>query len=318
MKESKKNFSWKIIIFLILYFIFFWFFNQYAFFVIKKSMEIFKNDIMFDEYLKQKENKKIENSFFGSSQVRNAIYPGNINNSYNFGNGGERYVESYCKLKMLIDEGVVLENIFISYDFSDFTKDYLAFERLKLNYYEGCVSTSEMSEFRKEKVFSTYAKTMFPLIGNGEDFVISQFGLYSPHEDRDLGWINDDKILSLGDKFESKKLYELSLQNNIVESLSLKYFLKIIDLARENNLNIFLVRYPMHREYESDLNKQIEKVMREVQKELDLKINKDDYVFLDYFDLFFDKPRFFKDYMHVNSSGAKVLSRVINEDLKNL
>ncbi len=317
MTEQKKQFSQKVVIFLVLYFAFFSFFNKYAFSIMKGSMEIFKNDVVSEKYLNSKENKKIENYFLGSSQVKNGINPMYIDNAYNFGHGGERYVESYCKLMALLDKGASIENIFISYDFSDFTKDSLAFEGLKLNYYEGCIPIAEMSEFRKENFISTYIKSKFPIIGNGENFVISQFGLYSPHKNNKLGWNNNDKILDLDDKMELSKLNSLVSKDNNVHPLSLKYFLQIIDLAKNNNINIFLIRYPMHKIYIDSLNIQINEVLEQVNKELNSRVNENDYILLNYFDLFVDKPNFFKDYVHVNTKGAEALSIKINEDIKN-
>jgi hypothetical protein len=95
-----------------------------------------------------------------------------------------------------------------------------------------------------------------------------------------------------------------------------RYYLKILDLCKQYNIHLILLRMPMTDEYLKYARKLIDldKLDREI---TDLTRNHcDDFKVFDYRNEFHGKPEYFFNADHINPAGVIIISRKIKEELE--
>lgn len=230
--------------------------------------------------------------------------------------------EVYYKLRKLIYiDKVKTENVVLQTDLHSFSSKRGNPKKLFFNiqYFSEFVPLSDIARLKNENIVAIYAEKYFPVLGKGDDFV-SRFLIKPKHMELYMGWTNNTKDFSLEENKEKiANLAYLQAFNEIptmFNNLSTEYFLKTLELANENDINIILIRYPTNKEFTDELvshNFSIDLFDNLLFEKIDSIIEEYDY--FDYHNIFFENPEYFADPSHLNEKGATELSKKFNSDL---
>lgn len=323
MKEEKIKFI-KSASFLFVIFIFIISVLNYFYIVtVEPDRQINRKEAQWQEYKKTLPNGTLDYGFFGDSHTGLSLNPQLIsNNSFNFAGNGEDYTETYYKLKKIVeDEKIHINNILLEIDTHTFSDKLRTGERLfeELRYYKKFIPYSQISKLKGENIIKTAIKGSLALSGNGPEiirYLISEPVL----TEMKLGWTAGKlKDFSAESEQEKRKIVldafsgHFNKSPNLLEERSLSYFLKTLELAKENGINVIFVKYPLVKEYDDMLEKN--NISRDgYYDKLFEKIDKiiSDYAVLNYYDEFFANPDYFGDADHLNRIGSTVLSEKVS------
>lgn len=270
-----------------------------------------------DQFQNYKNETKI--IFFGDSHVKNGVDPRLIPESFNYALAGENYAQTFYKLKkVLSDEEVKVEKIVLPIDvhsFSSWRSDRFLHEW----YWRDFIDYSEVARRNPEiGLIEKIVISRFPVIDSGGEFVNNLLN------EPDISDLFLGATLLTGDYSENDKQAEgvkstLKTQligYELIDDFLWQYFVDTIELAQENDAEVFLVRYPLSDSYLKGLaDKGIEKhvVYNKVRSMIKDKRN---IKILDYHELFVGQDELFSNSDHLNAQGATGLSEKIAEDLK--
>ncbi len=287
-----------------------------------ENTQVYRKELEYQKYFNSSQNKNLEFAFFGSSHTRNAVNPSYINNSFNFGSSSENYVKTYYKLKRVLADGICIDTAVFELDLQTFSTVMTDKTNLfnELYIYSKFTPYKDIAEITNSSIFSIYIKSKFPFLGNGEDILIR---ILNPKKTEIYkGWTNDSSDFSkLNMESEAEGAYKVHFQGQErISPIAMEYFLKTIELAKENGINIVFVKYPMSFEYDKiitskgvDKKNYYEEVFENVNKTLGKN-----YEVLDYYSLFFDNSSYFANSNHLNFIGAKKFSATIYGDLNKM
>lgn len=106
--------------------------------------------------------------------------------------------------------------------------------------------------------------------------------------------------------------------SELIDDSLVLFFEKILDLGRDYNISVVLVKFPVTEEYYNatgDYFQDKDSYYRDVSRIIQ---GYDDVYIMDYQKIYFSKPHLFRDAHHLNMYGAKVVSRRLLSDLKKL
>ena len=287
----------------------------------------YRKEIAYQDYISN--HTEITYAFFGDSHTFHAINPKFIPGAFNFGSGTENYIKTYYLLDRTINKDKIkIDTIVLQVDLETFstwlTNEPFLFNELEL--YSQFVPLSKVKEIRNgDSMIKLFVEAKLPVIGKGKEFGILFFSqnLSEMYE----GWIKNTNDFSRFNETERLKIaedsYKVHFQNQQISSLSIEYFIKTLELAKENNINVILIKYPMSEEYQDITYKRgIYNMSKEEYYKIlfddTQKVLGDSYSILDYQDLFLNQPEVLGDTYHVNYKGAEILSKKIYEDLNKL
>ena len=291
--------------------------NQYYYqSVIEKKLQ-FRQEAEFQDYLKK--NNSIYYIFLGDSHTIRGVNPEFIQYSYNYAFGANTYIENYYKLQKLIYiDKVKIKYVFLELDLHSFSS-YMIDDSFPLKfdswYYSRFVSAQEMAKLTNKSPLEIMVFSYFPFIGNGIDILTDKDVLSELH----LGWQKSENDFSKTNMSDiAYKRISLQFKNKErVDKTLLSYYLKILKMARDNNISVVFVKYPISKTYdELLLENNITKI--DYYDEISNSTNKviDDYIVLDYSNLLIKCSECFSDSDHLNAYGAEILSRQINKDIQ--
>ena len=322
MKEHKIKFIKRMSLFLLILIILILTINLiYTKFILERSI-VYRQDQIYKEYISSLPEKKLDFSFFGDSHTMVAVNPQYIPNSFNFGIGAENYIITYYKLKRILDEGVEINTIVLELDLHTFSGILTNEENLfsKLWFYSDFVSYNEIKEIRGGFIIGLWIESNFPFLGKGDEF---RFVIDKPEVvNISFGWVENKKNFSeIENKVElaKKECRSHFGEEERISDISFEYFIKTIELAKKNDINIIFIKYPITKEDDFVLTeKNITK--EDYYKTIFNEINKtlENYYVLDYYNLYFDNPEYFGDSDHLNYNGAEVFSKSLYKDLNYL
>jgi hypothetical protein len=189
-------------------------------------------------------------------------------------------------------------------------------------YWKRYVDFNELSQSNKNiSALNKIVKGWFPIIGNGEMFLT----VLVPNKYKNKIIKGQAIQVKMADFSRVKnrediaiKRAKIHLENSkVIEGISYFYFKKIIQLAKQKNINIVLIKYPVTEEYFNATKNYISNTDAHYFKIIN-NINDANIPTLDYQKYFFGEPALFKDSDHLNQKGAEILSKKINQDLKEL
>lgn len=253
------------------------------------------------------ENKTI--LIIGDSQTETALNDNIIENSINLSNAGDPLYFNYIKLKKIIEANEQIEIVILGftssnldskgfYEISKFKSKYIIyFYLIDFEDYSDIIKNNLEGLFRGITGLSRYFIKTSKII-NEEEINKIGIGAFRPistdisNLEKD---INDEKII-----FKSNP-----------DSLSIKYFFKIVDICKTNNLNLIVLNSPVH---ESLSKRQLIRNKGYIKfiKQLDSNI-----LFWNYESLKFEDKYFF-DENHLNYKGAEIFSNHINDKLNKI
>ncbi len=292
----------------------------------KKIIE--RKEAIYEKFLKDLNNPEIDFAFFGDSHTESGLNPLYIDgHSFNFALGGESYIETYYKLKKIIEKDKVkIKNIILEVDLHTFSEKCHPKDILfgQLYFYSQIVDLKKIAQLKDESLIPLFFRKNILVLGKGKEFVKN---ILRPDEVTPiyLGWTNNHtrtKNYYLNNKYQiAQKIYRVHFSENPIkiEKQTFNYFFNILELAKENNINVIFIKYPISKEYDLEIRKHnlnkkkyYDKIFSEVNEVLN------NYAILDYYDIFFNNPEYFYDAEHLTIEGSEVFSRGVNEDFKNI
>jgi hypothetical protein len=232
-----------------------------------------------------------------------------IENFENFSISGESYFYTYPKVKEIVRHNKEIKTVFLEFTNNQITQEVekWIFEEKYLHYYYAlynpyietedhlrllCLNPSGfisgVSIIMKDLMKKSYQKTKYPYEYGGFKAIDGNLKEYDQNK---KNHVNEDFV---------------KIDHSISE-LQLVYLRKIIDLLKNENIEIILIRSPQHKNYQGFSNeKEYQSILKE---ELpDVK-----YIDLIDFPLTADQ---FRDPEHVNAQGAKLISEWMNQMFK--
>ena len=297
--------------------------NQCYILKIEKNKRIYRVEAEWQEYKKMLPNSTLDYAFFGDSHIVDALNPIYINNSFNFGSAGEDYIETYYKIRKIIEKDRIrINNFILQIDRHTLSNKLRTNNRLFMNlmYYSQFIPLNQIAELKEKDRFSLLLEINLPIAGKGIE-IIDFFKSPPDLTPITLGWNNRTEDFSLGEKenYTLTRIRDHFIDNDLVldsiNEKSLEYFCKILEIAKENNIKIILIKYPVSKEYDKGLKKNNISI-ENYYNELFNKINNVtlNYILLDYYDDFFEHLEYFSDPDHLNFVGSEILSKKVAED----
>jgi hypothetical protein len=254
----------------------------------------------------------------------NRVSPAILGNGFCYIMPKEIYTQTYYKLKYILEKtNKRPENILLSIDpvnFSPRAETELSFDgywRKYLNYFE-LARDYHSSDY----LVNWFTGNFFSYAGNYRYVLMSiQFFKANLNQIKN-GYIPARNYLNFAKEsnreaigFEVATAYLSSYSKNSILGET-RYYLKILDLCKQYNIHLILLRMPMTDEYLKYARKLIDldKLDREI---IDLTRNHcDDFKVFDYRNEFHGKPEYFFNADHINPDGVTIISSKIKEELE--
>jgi hypothetical protein len=246
-----------------------------------------------------------------------------LENSFNYGSPSENFIQSYYKLKYILEKsGKKPEYLILQADLSSFGPKIS--DRYEYNsYWIKYIDYRELARIKdsKDMLFKWLEGKFFSYVGNYKDVQLSilyrikikqieMYRGYRPHRDyrnfadepdkQKTAWNKANLILSKDEYFDPAIRV---------------YFEKILKLCQDHGVKVIMVRMPMTREFNIEEGKLVpeQKLLSEVQA---ITSKYPNFVeALDYHDLFENHPEYFFDPDHLNIQGADLFSERLAKDL---
>lgn len=292
--------------------------------LIFEKKQIYRTEVIYQDYIKSLPSKELDFAFFGDSHAGRGINPEFLPNTFNFGLIGERYLGTYYKLKKILEyDKVKINNIIFEVDLHSFSESYktLTLSQNELHFYTKNLDYDDFKETTGESRLATWLKSHMLFLGKGDELrlIVKKPKL----TDMYLGWTKLE-----GNFSRSKTPYEDAEQaalfhfkgKSLLNEDSFKYFIKTIKLAKENNITIFFIKYPLSEEYlsivEKEHNISTQNFYDDIFTEIDIVLDKN-YTILDYQTFLSNQTKYFEDPHHLNYVGAEIFSKKVYKDLSN-
>jgi hypothetical protein len=262
--------------------------------------------------------------YLAMGNSHNCINTRILENSFNYGSPSENIVQSYYKLKHILEaSGKKPEYLILQADISSFGPK--SSSRYEYNsYWIQYIDYFELARIKnsKDMLFKWLEGRFFSYAGNYKDIQLSilyrikiksveMYHGYRPH--RDFRNFADEVNMQKTARNKAKLILsdEVYLDNTIRV-----YFEKILELCQSNDIRLILVRIPMSKEFNEEEAKivPVDKLYAEVET-----IASRYPVFegmLDYHALYIDHPEYFFDPDHLNIEGSDLFTAELAKDLK--
>src|SRR3989344_6466753 len=170
MRQDKIKFLKKGVVFVVALTVIILLLNLLYINLVQHNLISYRKELLYTEDLNTFKNKEIEFAFFGSSHLSFAINPSYINNSYNFGINHGNYIETYYKLRKIVEQdNLKVDTIFLELDLHTFSGTFNEpqdrFSNLEIA--GEMLSLREISELREESWWSIIMERYFPVFGGG-------------------------------------------------------------------------------------------------------------------------------------------------------
>ncbi len=249
-----------------------------------------------------------------------------LGNSFNYGSPGENYIQSYYKLKSILEKSDKKpENVILFADISSFGPKTA--NRLEYNsYWIKYIDYFELAKIKRNRdILSKWLEgKFFSFAGNYKDIQLTfiyaiKIGKlelhngYRPHRD----FKNFAREQNRTKQARAKVNIYLSKQDYLDKDIKF-YFERILQLCQDHGINVILIRIPVTREYfeESSNIVPVDELYEQVQVICTSYQNVTH--FLDYHDLYFDHPEYFFDPDHLNPRGSDLFTERLKLDLEGI
>jgi len=259
--------------------------------------------------------------FLGDSHPKRGVNPEVINDSFNFADVGENYIQTYYKLKGILEyPGVRVEYVVFPVDLHSFSS--MRRDRIKNEWYWN--RFIEYGEVVEEDVNCSvvdlvvwHLKCWFPVISRGEE-LIEYAVIQRNNTELYKGYmVSYDDFSMVSDK-SSWAFFRAQSQLEgfvVFDPLLVEYFRRCLVLCDEYGVVPILVKYPVSDEYFSAAQLFIANVSAFYGYIESLVVDFPEVVVLDYQMVFFDQGDLFMDVDHLNTKGAECFSHMLRCDL---
>jgi len=304
MKIEKKKFIRTSIVFMSLVALLILLMNSAYIFYAQKTWNFYRIQREYAEILDEPD-LHIEYAFFGDSHAEQSMDQQYYPDSFNFAVSSENYVETYYKFRNILADGVKIDNIVLEIDLHTFSKPR---ERLFIlpMISSKSVPLRDMALLKNESIISLAIKAYLPVFGIGLRLI-------------DFIEPKSDDFSQQDMKYETRKVFEGHFEKGKLafEEPNYSYFLRLLELAKKNNVSVILIKYPLTKVYdqmvvEHGFSK--EDYYRTIYADADRILG--NYKVLDYYSVFFDRPEYFYDPHHINSRGKKLMAEYFYRDIQ--
>ncbi len=247
-----------------------------------------------------------------------------LENSFNYGSPSESFIQSYYKLKYILEKsGKKPEYLILQADISSFGPKISS--RFEYNFYwKKYIDYIELAKIKKE--WGIAGKWMegkfFSYAGNYKDIQLSilyrikmkdleMYRGFRPHRDfRNFADEPDRQKVAWG-----KANLILSKEGYFDPAIRV-YFEKIMQICQDHGVKVLLLRIPMSKEFYEEETKIVpaDQLYHEVETIAGrYPVYMKTY---DYHDLFFDHPEYFFDPDHLNVKGSDLFTTRLAEDFQ--
>ena len=267
-----------------------------------------------NQILKQKGSFKLAPNtkyiIFGQSHSMCAYNDSLITDFQNISNSGEAYFYSLPKLKQIIKQNTEIECVFIEFTNSQIVKsiEHWMWDYKYLSYHY-CIYSPFISFKDKLYLFrktpADYLKVIPVEIKFNATKIIS--GNYDFKQNWGHTGVNGNLKVYLDSLENGVEVVDMvEIDNNISED-HLKYLDEMIEYLKSKNINVILVRSPIHKDYSKYFvnEEQFQKILSERYSEIK---------FVDFVDFPLDDSCY-KDYRHLNKKGSAIFSKYFNDYL---
>ncbi len=265
--------------------------------------------------------------FCGTSHVKNSINPDIIPNSFNYTYMGENYVQTYYKLKYLLENDPRIQDtraVFLPFDmtsFSPMTADIFeptVYWNRFINWIELGKQRGRLIEYALKPIeaglFSYFKGAQFihdyALIRKSGSRLPKLLNGFRP---RFKSFEDIDDHRADAEYRADKYFHSTEIQNDEMA----EHFLKCLELLKQYEKKAVIIQFPVSLEFyeaahefipdnrfESDLLKRAEQIT--------------DLTILDYRDLFFNQNDHFENSDHINVKGAEKISKLIHNEIQEM
>jgi len=285
---------------------------------------VFSNVIMANYQLKRQDTEfysshsDLQYLIMGDSHSGAGLNPDIIENAYNFASPGENYIQTYYKLKYVLNNGSrKIDTIILPADihsFSSYRSDrVVGMPDCYWLKYVDCIEVG-LHKGKLPKYILNY--------------FIGRFFNYTGHMNNILGFIFCEQetipmvkgfTMFEGDYTQIKRKnpeaakrkasYHLKNKNYFDKDLVF-YFKKIIELCHSKGIEVIIVKYPVTRDYYLQASRLI--LIKRLSQQFDSLIKQyPGITVLNYRKAFFGKDNLFLDSVHLNYHGGTQLSKII-------
>lgn len=249
-------------------------------------------------------NKDKTTLILGHSHSACSLNDSIVTNSINLSGSGESYFYNYQKAKKLLSDNKHIKTAFIEFTNNqvDSVMDDWIWSYEKMSYFLPFYSPfMERDEFEllfknnSTDLISSYSvatrKNLFRIIKSDYNYI------------DELGGYDATKLSKIDEMIENNRVEPIISSSHTLSEKNILYLRKMVDLFKENNIDVFLIRSPQHPIYPDTSNESIFKNV------LNNQFN--DVPFLDFDAMNFPNSHYL-DPQHLNFEGAKDFSILFN------
>ncbi len=266
--------------------------------------------------------------FFGDSHTKNALNPDQIPGTFNFASTKECYIQTFYKLKHILENSAQGENIthvFIPYDLSSFATFRIdniqptSYWAKYVNFWElGQVTGKPLKylmRYVEAYLFSYYNNGAFLFEYVGWKFfkggqVVQQLNGFTP-KDGDFSKIYDPY------EYTMDKLHKLFKESVAFDPVLVHYFKETINLCLEYQKEIILLKFPMAREHIDGVSEIYPNYYQDLQMVENI-VNRPGVHVFDYREHFEKERHLFHDQAHLNRKGAVKFGDLMKQRLQEI
>lgn len=314
------NYIKKMIVFIILLILLILLLNAAYMHFIYSKYQIYGIEKMYNEFFENLNPKILNFGFFGGSHIVEGVNPAYIPNSYNFAVPAGNYIKTnFIFRKVTQLDKIKLNAAVFELDPHTFTYNFEKGNAAldDLPYYSKFFSYSEIAKTRGESIIAIWLEANLPVIGRGIEFLRPKD---SPFSGFYRGWANLTNDFSKNENMRKAALGTFRLQyedSDRIANKSLQFFIKTLDLAKQENVSIVFIKMPLSEEYFELLNENNitnDEYYKFLFDTVESRVGKDYYI-LNYSNVFINNTDYFGDSDHLNYRGAENISKRIYFDL---
>ncbi len=274
----------------------------------------------------------LEKLILGDSHSYSSVNPAIVSNSFPFSCDSENYIQSYYKLKHVLENdrrSDQIKLVILPYDISSFASHRSNIYEAS-HYWVKYLDYNELGRIKRARFFwwnQYFQAHFFSYVGRSgqiRNWIVKWHGGLQNLEHRPVNG-HLANIGNFGNLEESKRVEmvrehldrrwdtdEYQYDEDLVH-----YFKLCVDLCKEYNKKVVLVAFPISSDFYQLV---IDDYGFDPQhKKLESYLADQDFIFrLDYMNVFFDRTELFADEDHLNEAGAGVFSNLLDVDLKRI
>ena len=247
-------------------------------------------------------NKHIDKVLFGHSHASNAFDDELITDFRNFGDAGESYFYTYYKAKKIIENNQQIKTVFIvlsNNQVASIANTWIWSDKY-LNH-----TFPKYAAFIDHEGYNLLLKNNWKSLISSECIALRENLYFLVRSRKHPNYINERDWGKFG---TSNKVFvdgeiEKTHVNEGVSITNISYLMKTIAMLKENKINVFLIRSPLHRNYQMNNETEFMKI---------ITANNLSEMFLDFKNYPLSDNQFI-DLEHLNLNGAKEFSIFFNK-----